>query len=1314
MYSRVFSVFLVSTFIVGCNDSEQAFSVSDEALILDVTLEGVDYTNVSNQQNNIVAYSVNRPDLPLGRDITITGSYRDGRDVTQNIIENYLASDISSASMTWVEGSLVLDTSALTYGDKAIVDNIDNITVNGYREFTMTEPTLDQVAIDDLDDTSVIQGNDIRIIISGVLSDSTSASDAALQALVPSEVLSASSWDNGEVTIQTDLLPNNTYTLISTDTLQSFSGTQSISLTLVGLTDTDNDGISDTYDAFPFDATEYQDTDRDGLGNNIDDDDDNDGVSDDADDLPFDIDNDGIVNYIDTDDDNDGLLDTTERTLGWDPLVVNTGTQIASADYDGDGLTNSQEQDYGTSLISNDSDSDGLSDSVEITTQNNVSSDEQSNWNPLIANTGEYASTSDYDGDGLTNVQEGAAETSLVLSDSDSDGINDLTEFTYSWDPLDSNSPSGGGSGDVDGDGLTNAQEVNDYGSDPTAVDTDGDGLFDNVEVSLGWNVAIANSGTQSASGDFDGDGLLNNYEVVLGTSLIESDSDGDGVNDYDEAIQGSDPLDASSSTAVDSDSDGISDNLEIAQGWDENDANDPVGGAMGDIDSDGLLNRQEAIIGTDPSSADSDSDGINDIHELTYSWDPISATSPSNGGSGDADSDGLSNSDEIYTYTTNPTNVDSDSDGYQDNIEVLYSSSGWDPVDDTLPNSTDSDSDGLTNVAEIALGTNPTSSDTDGDGWLDFFELQNSWDPIDSGSPSFATTDDNDGDGLDNISEINGNTDYLLQDTDGDGANDNIDAFPVDATETLDTDNDGTGNNTDTDDDNDGTPDSSDAFPLDATEDTDSDGDGTGDNTDSTPDGVITTVTLSPSTSSVAKGVNISVGISGTMTSSAAASVSDLQALLSSSLSSYVSWSGSTATISTTSLSTGSYSFFDTTGITVSSGSNSFTVTAAELSTVTISALSASSVAQGIDITFTVSGALTDSSAISASSELSAYLDTSTASNIAWSGLNATLDTTSMSVSTHDIFDTALITPTGTNSLSVTTAVVSDVTTTSFSATTETQGTDITFTVSGTYTNGNSITNGTELNSYLHSDVSSDVSWSGLTATLDTASLSSSATLFDNVTVTGTNSVTINVPSAFSSGDACAVGYDSAYISTADLTTYNPLVGGFVGYETDGVGTYYCPPTATEMINAGYSIGSGDYTSTVTDGNANTLVTMTSAQASSFCSAAYTGGKLATDLALRALSSNAGMLASNNGLIGATYDWPYITPITDPIALFQPNYPFYLTRGALYIWSSGTIGDEFTLNALEYSAFGGSTATDGVTAASASDTGIVTCFVPD
>ena len=112
----------------------------------------------------------------------------------------------------------------------------------------------------------------------------------------------------------------------------------------------------------------------------------------------------------------------------------------------------------------------------------------------------------------------------------------------------------------------------------------------------------------------------------------------------------------------------------------------------------------------------------------------------------------------------------------------------------------------------------------------------------------------DGDGDGVDDETDAFPNDSSETKDTDSDGVGDNADtdddndgvldvndAFPLDSSESVDTDTDGVGNNADTDDDNDGVEDTYDAFPLDATETIDSDGDGVGDvaDTDDDNDGV-------------------------------------------------------------------------------------------------------------------------------------------------------------------------------------------------------------------------------------------------------------------------------------------------------------------------------------------------------------------------------------------------------------------------------------------------------------------------------------------
>ena len=88
--------------------------------------------------------------------------------------------------------------------------------------------------------------------------------------------------------------------------------------------------------------------------------------------------------------------------------------------------------------------------------------------------------------------------------------------------------------------------------------------------------------------------------------------------------------------------------------------------------------------------------------------------------------------------------------------------------------------------------------------------------------------------------------------DTDNDGVKDNVDAFPYDASETMDDDMDGIGNNADVfpydasetmDSDMDGVGNNADVFPYDAFETMDSDMDGVGDNADAFPQDATETI---------------------------------------------------------------------------------------------------------------------------------------------------------------------------------------------------------------------------------------------------------------------------------------------------------------------------------------------------------------------------------------------------------------------------------------------------------------------------------------
>lgn len=69
-----------------------------------------------------------------------------------------------------------------------------------------------------------------------------------------------------------------------------------------------------------------------------------------------------------------------------------------------------------------------------------------------------------------------------AYADADSDGLSNLSEYQAGSDPRD---------GDTDGDGLSDGDEENVYGTNPLSTESDGDGINDDVEVlSLGLNPA--------------------------------------------------------------------------------------------------------------------------------------------------------------------------------------------------------------------------------------------------------------------------------------------------------------------------------------------------------------------------------------------------------------------------------------------------------------------------------------------------------------------------------------------------------------------------------------------------------------------------------------------------------------------------------------------------------------------------------------------------------------------------------------------------------------------------------------------------------
>ena len=139
------------------------------------------------------------------------------------------------------------------------------------------------------------------------------------------------------------------------------------------------------------------------------------------------------------------------------------------------------------------------------------------------------------------------------------------------------------------------------------------------------------------------------------------------------------------------------------------------------------------------------------------------------------------------------------------------------------------------------AIDKADVSSDADSDGVSDCADVY----PLDATESADTDVDgvgnnadaDDDGDGVADVADAFPLNASESIDTDGDGIGDNSDWAPYDSSESLDTDFDGIGNNEDADDDGDGIDDDSDALPLDSSETLDTDLDGTGNNADADDD---------------------------------------------------------------------------------------------------------------------------------------------------------------------------------------------------------------------------------------------------------------------------------------------------------------------------------------------------------------------------------------------------------------------------------------------------------------------------------------------
>ena len=165
--------------------------------------------------------------------------------------------------------------------------------------------------------------------------------------------------------------------------------------------------------------------------------------------------------------------DSDGDTLRDDEEVFVHGTDPNLTDSDGDGLADGDEVNvHGTDPAFADTDGDGADDGFEVA--NNPP------YDPLVDN-----SLDDFDGDGLTTLDEGVAGTDVTNPDTDGDGLSDGVEwFTTFTNPT---------LADTDRDGLedgvedANADGIVDPGeTDATMADTDLDGYNDKREIDAG------------------------------------------------------------------------------------------------------------------------------------------------------------------------------------------------------------------------------------------------------------------------------------------------------------------------------------------------------------------------------------------------------------------------------------------------------------------------------------------------------------------------------------------------------------------------------------------------------------------------------------------------------------------------------------------------------------------------------------------------------------------------------------------------------------------------------------------------------------
>ena len=345
------------------------------------------------------------------------------------------------------------------------------------------------------------------------------------------------------------------------------------------------------------------------------------------------------------DGDTDGLSDYREY------LYKGDLADGPSADPDGDGLTNAQEQDAGTDPASADTDGDGLSDGDELNAHGT---------NPLDPDT---------DGDGMRDDYElfvGLDPLSNdALGDPDDDGLSNLGESLAGTDPFNADTDSDGFEDGADDAPLSRA--VLDFGHPDRTVGDEyfyaGPSWWSRTEKSGGvwvtnaptaWHVDVTES--NACVLDIGLDRTFLPGDLIMDLSVYDAASAAlhldllDATNGLVQSDVLGNMLSASETNIVESfvlalENTSTATTIRLRRVSGENTIYKAI--LYKDADLDGLDDEQELQIGTSAVETDTDNDGLSDY-------------------------------EEVLTYGTNPLLADTDEDGITDAAEIAY---GRDPL---------------------------------------------------------------------------------------------------------------------------------------------------------------------------------------------------------------------------------------------------------------------------------------------------------------------------------------------------------------------------------------------------------------------------------------------------------------------------------------------------------------------------------------------------------------------------------------------------------------------------------------------------------